>query len=311
VTDILVVGAGSIGSRHARNLAAAGASVTVTDIDQSRAAQVAGIPSMPFDAPWAGHDGIVIASPTSVHRTHAEAALATGAYVLIEKPLALPTDPVDGLLAANERIMVGFNLRLHRPVARAVGLVHEGRAGTPLAVRAWFGSWLPDWRPETDYRAAYSARADLGGGILLDAIHELDLLVWLLGTGELDVVGAIVSRVGPLEIDVEDTVKALLRTPTGVPVELSLDYLSRRYRRGLEVVGTEATVRLDWATGVIEVEDANDIEREPADAPIGASYELEASTFLAFVTGDAPAPVDARTGAASLELARRIQAAAR
>lgn len=311
MTAILVVGAGSIGSRHARNLMAAGATVTVTDIDPQRAEQVEGIPSMPFDAPWAGHDGIVIATPTSLHRTHAEAALATGARVLVEKPLAMPTDPLDALLAANDRVMVGFNLRLHQPVARAVGLVHEGRAGTPLAARLWFGSWLPDWRPETDYRSSYSARSDLGGGVLLDAIHELDLLVWLLGTGDLAVVAAIMRRTGPLEIDVEDTVKALLQTPTGVPIELSLDYLSRRYRRGLEVVGTEATVRLDWAAGVIEVEDASGVEREPADTPIGASYELEASTFLAFVAGDEPAPVDARTGAASLDLARRIRAAAR
>ena len=49
------------------------------------------------------------------------------------------------------------------------------------SVRLWFGSWLPDWRPAVDYRPTYSARAELGGGVLLDAIHELDMLVWLLG----------------------------------------------------------------------------------------------------------------------------------
>ena len=43
--------------------------------------------------------------------------------------------------------MVGYNLRLHPPVERAVSLVHDGAAGRLSALRLWFGSWLPDWRP--------------------------------------------------------------------------------------------------------------------------------------------------------------------
>ena len=305
---ILVLGAGSAGSRHATLLAGAGASVAVADPEPGRAEAVPGCEAVPFDLDaLGGYDGMVVASPSSLHAEQTLAALATGARVLVEKPLATSVDCLDDLVkAAGGRLMVGFNLRLHAPVQRAVELVAEGRAGRLSAVRVWFGSWLPDGRPQADYRQTYSARADLGGGILDDASHELDMLVWMLGD-ELEVIAAFVDRLGPLEIDVEDTVKALLRRADGVAVELSLDYLSRRYRRGIEAVGDRATVRLDWARQVLEVEDGSAVEVEPADVPIMRSYEAQAERFLAFVQGDAEPPVDAATGAASVRLAERIR----
>src|SRR5207249_3470503 len=155
--------------------------------------------------------------------------------------------------------------------------------GAVSSIRVWFGSWLPDWRPAVDYRQSYSARAELGGGVLLDAIHELDLLVWLMGDADFAVAGSIVARVGPLDIDVEDTVRALLRHSTGVVADVSLDYLSRRYRRGVEVIGDRATVRLDWARSVIEIEDRAQVDVEPVATSVDRSYELEAAHFLAFV----------------------------
>ena len=310
-TRILVLGAGSIGSRHARNLAAAGGDVTITDPDASRARAVADIRSVPYDLDVLdGYHGIVVASPTVHHRVQAEAALAAGARVLVEKPLALPGDDLGPLLAADDRIMVGYNLRFHEPLARLLQLVVDGRVGQVSSVRVWFAQWLPDWRPAVDYRTTYSAQAALGGGVLLDAIHELDVLVWVMGDGAFDVLGSFVGRVGPLEIDVEDTVKALLRHRSGAAAEVSLDYLSRRYRRGIEIIGSEATARFDWARATVELETAESVDSQAASAPLPRSYELEAEHFLAFVRGDVTAPVNASTGAASLQLAHRIRVAA-
>jgi predicted dehydrogenase len=311
VTRVLVVGAGSAGDRHARLLTAAGADVTVTDPDPART-EAATHRTTSFDPDgWDDFDGIVLASPTRFHAEQARIALQTGARVLVEKPLAQSVADADDLAAtADGRLMVGYNLRLHAPLERAVGAVHAGEIGTVRAARVWFGSWLPDWRPHVDYRQSYSARADLGGGVLLDAIHELDLLVWLFGDDRFSVVGAVVDRVGPLEIDVEDTVKAVLRHAGDATVEVSLDYLSRRYRRGMEIIGDDATVRLDWARRVIEVEDAEHVNTEPADDPVAASYERQAARFLAFVEGRAAPPVDGPTGAASVRLAAAIRGAA-
>jgi predicted dehydrogenase len=308
---LLVLGAGSAGARHARLLTEAGASVAIADPDSARASAVPGCDAVPYDLDrLEGYDGIVVASPSAFHAEQTAAALATPAHVLVEKPLATASDGLDDLVHAGaRRVMVGFNLRFHEPLERAADLVLGGRAGRLSSLRVWFGSWLPDWRPDTDYRQTYSARSALGGGILGDASHELDILVWLLGT-DLSVVGALVERLGPLEIDVEDTVKAVLRSNEGVAAEVSLDYLSRRYRRGLEATGEAATVRLDWSRGVLEVEDAAGTDVEQADVPVAHSYERQARHFLAFVAGDATPPVDIATGAASVRLADAIRRAA-
>jgi predicted dehydrogenase len=271
------------------------------------------LPTVPYDLErLAGYDAIVIASPSIHHADQLAAALAATPRVLVEKPLTTDTDGLDDLVAAaGDRVMVGYNLRLHEPVEHLVALVQDGRAGEVSAIRLWFGSWLPDWRPAVDYRTTYSARRELGGGVLLDAIHELDLLVWLAGDGDFTVRGAIVDRIGPLDIDVEDTVKALLLHRSGIAVDVSLDYLSRRYRRGAEVIGDLATIRLDWARQVIEVEEGDHLESQPAVTPVGRSYERQAERFLAFVTGDLPPPVDAAEGARSVRLASAIRDAAR
>ena len=92
---------------------------------------------------------------------------------------------------------------------------------------------------------------------------------------------------------------------------LTLDYLSRRYRRGIEVVGDAATARLDWDRGVLELEWSDGREVTPADEPVARSYEYEAAAFLRFVRGDEMPPVDARLAAASLGLAEAIRAAGR
>lgn len=310
---VLVLGAGSSGRRHAREFHAAGADVAVADPDPSRAeAADIGRP-VPYDLDQlADYDGVVVASPTAYHGEQTLAILATPAFALIEKPLAAGVDELEEIVRLGAgRVMVGYNLRLHRPLKRVVELVHAGCAGRVSSVRLWFGSWLPDWRPAVDYRTTYSARAALGGGILLDSIHELDVLVWLLGLGRYEILGAIVDRLGSLEIDVEDTVKALLRHESGVVAELSLDYLSRRYRRGIEVIGDQATLRLDWARAALEIETAAGVATEAADVPLAESYALQAARFLAFMAGDAAPPVDVVEGAYSVHLADRIRACAK
>ncbi|MFQ5558721.1 MAG: Gfo/Idh/MocA family protein, partial [Acidimicrobiales bacterium] len=308
----LVIGAGSIGARHARNLASLGATVLVMDPDPSRAGAVPGCEGTMLDLADLGRpDVVVIAGPTIVHAEHLDTVLdTTDATVMVEKPLATLDDDIDELVRkAGDRTMVGLNLRLYEPVRRTLELVRSGEAGDVVSARLWFGSWLPDWRPDVDYRRTYSARAELGGGVLLDAIHELDLALWLADE-PLEVISAVVARLGPLEIDVEDTVRAQLRTPSGVPVEIALDYLSRRYRRGIEVIGTRATIRLDWARHTLEVERAEERRELAVDWDIDRSYQREAERLLAFASGDAQPPVDATVATAGIELARAIRGAA-
>ena len=310
---VLVLGCGSAGGRHARLLAAAGAAVSVYDPDPGRRrATAARIGATEVSDPGAfDFDGVVVASPTARHADQVRAALAGRAKVLVEKPMTVEPDEARALAGVGgDRLAVAYNLRYHAPLRRLADVVASGVLGPVVSGRVWFGQWLPDWRPTEDYRLGYSARRELGGGILLDASHELDVVRWLFGSGPFEVLGAAVDRLGPLEIDVEDTVAALLRGPAGVLVTVSLDCLSRRYRRGVEVVGTEGTVRLDWARGVLEVEGPAVLETTPADEPLEAAYAAQARAFLAWLADRGTMAVGAADGAEVVALAGAVAAAA-
>src|SRR5262249_418599 len=155
----------------------------------------------------------------------ASAALAAGADVLIEKPIATTLAGVADLLTQAERlgrrIHVVCNMRFHPGVAT----LHRSlsRVGRPLFAPAQFAQYLPDRRPGVDYRTIYSARADMGGGIVLDAIHEIDYLAWFFGPTERVIAEA--GRLGELEIDVEDYAAVVLTHGGGVRSEIHLDCL--------------------------------------------------------------------------------------
>ena len=71
------------------------------------------------------------------------------------------------------------NMRFHPAVA---ALRHAlPMIGKPLFAQAHYGNYLPDMRPGADYRTLYCASAAAGGGVILDAIHEIDYLIWLFG----------------------------------------------------------------------------------------------------------------------------------
>lgn len=316
---ILVIGAGSIGRRHAANLSALGARVVVSDPDPRRTAEIGGLEVASVvegPADLLDYDGVVVASPTRFHAIHVRWASAAGLKMLVEKPLAMDRESIVQLRSSTDpsEIMVGYNLRCFEPVRAFVDLVRRGTCGEVLWGRAWFGSYLPSWRPTVDYRTTYSARRELGGGVLLDATHEIDLLLWM-APSQLRVVGASMRNSGLLDIDVEDTVCAIFETEEGVPFELSLDYLSRRYRRGLEVVGSDATVRLDWARRTLEVEDGDGTHPEAPtglDWNLDRSYHLEAAIFLEWLQdGAAGVPVNGTGGEQSVLLAEAVREHAR
>ena len=72
-----------------------------------------------------------------------------------------------------------------------------GRIGAVHAVRCEIGQYLPAWRPDADYRTTVSAQKALGGGVLLELSHELDLLRWVFG--EVDWLSAWIGRQSALE----------------------------------------------------------------------------------------------------------------
>lgn len=256
MTTALVIGLGSIGRRHGRNLRALGIDRLVGfDPDADRrdrfcaetggttvADSAEGLAMLP--------DLAVIASPNRFHVAQARACAETGCHLLVEKPLGTAMDGVDALIATVEHrglfAHFGSNWKFH-PAFRAMKeAVTGGALGHPVAAQVLAGQWLPDWHPWEDYRNMYAARADLGGGAVLDT-HELDYLIWMLGPVRR--LSGICRNSGCLDITTEDIAAAWLEFANGALVTLHADYLQRVPSRRWHLSGDAGTLEWDVRDG--------------------------------------------------------------
>ncbi len=322
VSRLLVVGLGSIGRRHARvaRLVRPGLEIVAWRHRPSDDALPADVTS----AVWSLADALdfaphaaVVSSPATAHLSAALALANAGVHLLVEKPIADRAAGVCELIAECARrnvvLMTGYNLRFLPSLQRFRNLLADGAIGSVLSVRAEAGQFLPDWRPDVDYRASVSARAALGGGVLLELSHEFDYLRWVFG--DVAWVQARIVRQSALDIDVEDTAHVLLgfvSSPMGAEVvaTLSLDFVRHDATRSCTVIGSRGTLRWNAITGVVEIfragasswetDTTQTVERD-------ATYFAEWSAFLSCVEDGAPVPITGADGLAALTLVDAVR----
>lgn len=258
----VVVGSGSIARRHLRNLkhlypdgetACVSASGRVIGANDVGADLV--FADVSAAAAWRP-EFAVIASPAPWHLTHALAFLEAGVPTLIEKPLAADisgaADELARLRSHAARVDIAYPLRHLSSAVRMRQLLQAQQAGTVLSVMCEVGQYLPDWRPDDDYRKNVSAQRRLGGGALLELSHEFDYLRWLFG--DFADVQCALRNTGQLDVDVEDCVDALLRRSDGLVAAVHLDFLQRTVVRRCKVVGSAGTLHWDLALNRIDWE---------------------------------------------------------
>jgi predicted dehydrogenase len=242
----------------------------------------------------------------------AQALLNAGADVFVEKPLAASLDGVDELIASSQRtkriLQVGYNLRFHPVLTLVKRLLEDKAIGPVLYAHARVGQYLPDWRPQVDYRQSYTARRDLGGGILLDASHELDYVLWLLGNPVS--VACVAGKASSLDVDVEDSATVLLGYARGAHAVVHMDFVRRGYARTLELVGETGNLVADLGQRSLRLERSRDEARD-IEVPEGDMYVAELGHFLECVATRMPPLVDAAAGRQTLRLVMLAKIAAR
>jgi predicted dehydrogenase len=210
----------------------------------------------------------VIANQTSLHVNSALAAATAGCHLLIEKPLSDAFIGIEELRNAIELqslvAMVGYQFRFHPSLQQVRRWLWEGAIGEIVTANVVWGEYLPNWQPWRDYRTSYSARASLGGGVLLTLSHPIDYLCWLLG--EVKRVNAMTTCRSGLEIDVEDTAIIHLEFECGAIVSVSLDYIQRPSQHNFTLVGREGVIRWDSKTGIAALETSEGRSEFPVPA---------------------------------------------
>ena len=251
---ILIVGSGSVGRRHARNLAALGCRISCMDPRQDRRDELAGetpvigAHASMNDALNGGRiDGVVVGSPTSFHVEQSTAALKAGLPVLLEKPVAMGLNEAEALSRTvaevsngADRLLMGYTWRWWPPLARVRELVAEGAIGRLLHVQFHMSAHLADWHPWERYQDFFMASRALGGGALLDESHWIDLMLWLIGRP--DWVMGEVGRISGLEIETDDNVDMLAGFSGGPRVTLHLDLYGRPHEKSIRFEGSEGTL---------------------------------------------------------------------
>lgn len=304
-SKILIIGGGSIGQRHLKNLLSLGCkNISLVETNLGRAEDLAKkfnlkvFSSAKEALEKEKFEVVFVCAPTVYHLENALAAARAGADLFVEKPLSHNLDEVEKLLKIVKEkkliTMVGSNWKFYPLFKKMKELLESGIIGRVFSARCQFGQYLPDWHPKEDYRQGYSANKKLGGGILLDS-HEFDYMTWFMG--EAVKLSCLSIHSGLLETDTEDVAEIILEFKSGAIGEIHLDYLQRFYQRNFEFFGSEGTIKWDFASRKVILQTKNNGRQE---FPLASGYDLndmyieEAKHFLDCVEQrkETIAPVD-------------------
>ena len=246
----LIIGGGSIGKRHLKNLKSLGFNqnyclrrnndnvfekendvIVVTDINQIKNKI----------------DGVFICTPTSLHNEGLKIAKVLNAAIFMEKPLIHNFESLQEakqiLEGFKRTFFIGFMLRYHPLVQQIKKIIDSGKLGEVYSARFEFGSFLPFWHPWEDYKDSYASRKELGGGVINTITHELDLIQFYFGNPLS--LQCKKSNFGKLGIDVEEMADVLFEYNDKV-VSLHLDYLQKDYDRRIRLLCDEGSINWNW-----------------------------------------------------------------
>ena len=184
-------------------------------------------------------DLIIVSSNTSKHLDHLRIIEKNfvNKFVLVEKPLF---DKYYNFKVEKNKIFVGYNLRFD-PV---IQFLKTKLANKKLwSVNVICNSYLPEWRGNRDYTKTYSAKRQLGGGVLLDLSHELDYIQWLFGAIKIKFV--INNKISNLKINTDDNLLLFGKTTNIKQLQMNLNYFSKISTRKIYIDGPKINIVAD------------------------------------------------------------------
>src|SRR5919204_3432264 len=221
-----IIGCGMIARFHAKALAEIPGAriVAVADSELPRARKLAeelGLgdnfyPDLPPLLARRDVDIVIVATPSGVHMDPAVAAANAGKHVVVEKPLEITVERCDRIIEACDRNQVQlctiFPSRFHDANRALKTAVDAGRFGR-LTLGETTCKW---WRSQAYYDEGGwkgTKALDGGGALMNQAIHNVDLLQWLMG--DATHVCGFTATLAHERIEVEDTAVAFLRFGSG------------------------------------------------------------------------------------------------
>lgn len=291
----LIVGLGSIGQRHLRNLRniEPDSQIAVLHLaSKSRHFSIAEPQISEFfsiaDALAFQPEAAIIACPAPFHFDVAMELVANSIHVMIEKPLTAEFQDMDPLIElARSRqchMALGYNLRHLDSIKFVHQLIQKKALGNVWHANFEVGQFLPNWRKGQDYRDTASAKSSLGGGVLLELSHEIDLIQWFFGMP--DSIHAVGGKISLLDIDTEDLASCIFSFTQGLPavVALHMDFLQRKPTRSAKFICADGEIVWDGIRNKVEIFKGDDGSEQMLydqfSVSIEGTYEVELAEFL-------------------------------
>lgn len=307
----LVIGAGSIGTRHLRLIHGMGFSVMGCDTEPKAFDAIRKeIPDLATFTSLAQAlaqrpELVVVATPPQVHADHTVAAMEAGAHVLCEKPMADTLPNADRMIAAAKEhrkvLHIGFVNRYHPCLVRVKELVDSGRLGRVLFAQADLGSYFTLICSRSRYQATTYA------ALLLDYTHQLDFVPWILGAPATRLY-AVGQNLGAFELKSNPSMIAMLLEHAGGPVsEIHLDYCRKPQMATLHVTGDRAYVLCDLMTAKITLGNRADdaVDSQTLTYERDDLFREQFRQFVAAAEGKPARIVSGAEGRCSLQLVER------
>ncbi len=262
----LVLGCGSIGTRHAINLKKLWIDkIVLCDFDLVKAKKLGkklGLLDIFTDYKIATDkhpniDAALICIPTSLHVEPAIFFARKKINLFIEKPLShnlKNLKVLDNLVKKNNLIaMMGHVYLFEEGFLTLKSLLEKNTIGKIHHVSYLQGMYLPDWHPKMDYKTEYSARKDLGGGALLTLTsHSFYVLEWIVDKIK-SIHGSWIGTLGNLEIDVNDSTFFLFETNSGIIIESHNDFIVKVHHHKLIIEGEKGRLEYNFALKKVNV----------------------------------------------------------
>ena len=232
-------------------------------------------------------DAVTICTPTITHRQIAERALIAGKHVLVEKPMTNTLSEAKELLELskrrNLRLMPGHIERFNPAVSYLKDLLDKGKMGKAILLLARrVGRW-----PE---------RIGDVGVVRDTAIHDIDLARYILN-GEVD---SVYARTGSMRHTKEDYAEIMLQFNNGSTAFIDANWLTPRKTRTLVVTGSDATVRLDYITQEVWIEESDRVIEPSIEKKEPLTMEL--AHFAQSILEDRPFAVNGIDGLKAVEI---------
>jgi len=277
---ILIVGLGSIGKKHIKAIRTVNPDVEIFALrskkDSEKYSNVTNIFNLDFIASIA-IDFAIISNPTSEHKRTISELIEYGFPLFIEKPIYSSLNIKDEIISINSKKIstyVACNLRFFdclKFIKEKLTFAHNKRLNE---VNVYCGSYLPDWRPNVDFRKIYSAIPELGGGVHIDLIHELDYVYWLFGKP--NAVKRNFRSQSSLSVSSFDYANYLLDYNSFCTC-IVLNYYRRDSKRSLELVFENETWNIDLLKNQIT---CNDKIIFSSEQRISDTYQIQMAYFI-------------------------------